>query len=109
MIRVLIEHVKGKKVEMQNRRETTSDSFEVEQDDTQRVTHLQMTIAEFKALLNYSPTLTYPKLVYDVIYGFMNSLLGFTSQHQIDCLAISATYFNDLTVSVPQMILTKDV
>ena len=33
MIRVLIEHVKGKKVEMHNRRET-SDSFEVEQDDT---------------------------------------------------------------------------
>lgn len=33
MIRVLIEHVKGKQLEVYNRRET-SDSFEVEQDDT---------------------------------------------------------------------------
>ena len=68
-----------------------------------------MTLAEFEALFNYSPTLTYPNLVYDVIYGFMNSLLGLSTQHQIDCLAISATYFNDLTVSVPKMIITKDL
>lgn len=32
-------------------------------------------------VFSYSSTLTYPTLVYEVYYGFMDSLLGFTTQH----------------------------
>ena len=41
----------------------------------------EYTLADLVYNIQYSPTLTYPTLVYDVYYGFMDSLLGFTTQH----------------------------
>lgn len=51
-----------------------------EEDDTIKVqSQFEYTMAGL--VFNYSPTLTYPTLVYEVYYGFMDSLLGFTTQH----------------------------
>jgi hypothetical protein len=64
-----------------------------------------MTLADLKALFDYSPDMTYADVVYRLIYGLDEAVYGFTTAHQRDCLSIQVSYYNNITKQLPPLIL----
>lgn len=50
-----------------------------------------------RGIFDYSDTLTYPEVGYNVLYGFIDGTLDFRTDKEVKCLQILSEYYTNVT------------
>jgi len=54
-----------------------------------------------EGFFDYSPQLTYADVTYNLIYGYINATLGFSSSNQETCIEILGKFYTNITRDMP--------
>ncbi len=54
-----------------------------------------------EGFFDYSPTLSYADVTYNLAYGYINATLGFTNSKQEQCIEILGKYYLNITRDIP--------
>jgi hypothetical protein len=58
-----------------------------------------------EGFFDYSPTLSYADVTYNLLYGYMNATLGFSSLNQEKCIEILGKFYTNITRDMPYQIM----
>lgn len=54
-----------------------------------------------ESFFDYSPSLTYADVTYNLLYGYINATLGFSTYNQEDCIEILGKFYTNITRDMP--------
>jgi hypothetical protein len=58
-----------------------------------------------ESFFDYSPSLTYADVTYNLLYGYINATLGFSSRNQENCIEILGKFYTNITRDMPNQIM----
>ena len=69
-------------------------------------THLNRK-SNLEGFFDYSPTLTYADVTYNLLFGYINATLGFSSLNQEKCIEILGKFYTNITRDMPNQIMNQ--
>ena len=74
-------------------------------EDVRTVGSIDDTKPNLESFFDYSPSLTYADVTYNLLYGYINATLGFSSRNQENCIEILGKFYNNITRDMPNQIM----
>ena len=75
-----------------------------EREDVRTVDSSEYEKPKLESFFDYSPTLTYADVTYNLLYGYVNATLGFSSFNQETCVQILGKFYTNITRDMPNQI-----
>ena len=76
-----------------------------EKEDVRTIGSIEIEKPILESFFDYSPSLTYADVTYNLLYGYINATLGFSSYNQEDCIEILGKFYTNITREMPNQIM----